>query len=367
MDLSGAYLAGVAAADPTRLVKQHVRAGTLDDWFQSRNEPRPITVIALGKAAPRMVWGLVEANVPFSGFGATTPGIQRPQWDGFTWHVGDHPIPGDASLAAGEALLEFLETLPNQPVLALVSGGASACIEVPATNDWQEAWTADMAAGLDIVELNRRRTARSRIKGGQLAQRIMAKTDLRVWCLDDTGAGPGAIGSAPFMMAHVDHDVLANGQEAVIAAGQSLAADGWTPFMADRIAGPVDGAVAGFLQQAAALQPGSALVAVGEPTIRLPADHPNGGRNQHAALVAAQWLHEQGSDLTFLAAGTDGVDGNTREAGAQVTRDDWSGAGDQALQRFDAHRYLAGLGRTVRTGPSGTNVADLWIAAHPLK
>ncbi len=367
MDLSGAYLAGVAAADPTKLVKQHVRAGTLDDWFRSRDNPRPITVVALGKAAPRMVWGLVEANVPFTGIGVATPGVQRPQWEGFEWHVGDHPVPGDASLAAGQALLDFVDDLPDQPVLALLSGGASACAEVPATSDWLSAWQDDLHAGLPIEELNRRRAARSQLKAGGLGQRIRAKADLRVWCMDDTGHGPGVIGSAPFMAAHVEHDVLANGQEAVMAAGQSLAADGWSPYMADRIEGPVDDAVASFLAQAQALPAGSALVAAGESTIRLPADAPMGGRNQHAALVAARWLAEHDSDMAFLAAGTDGIDGTTKEAGAQVTQADWSGAGEQALADFDAHRYLRGLGRTMRTGASGTNVADLWLAAHPLK
>ncbi len=363
MDLSGAYLAAVAAADPTRLVKQHVRAGALDDWLRDRYQPHPITVIALGKAAPRMIWGLVEANVPFGGIGATVAGIQRPQWDGFTWHVGEHPIPGDGSLAAGQALLDFVESLPDRPVLALLSGGASACAEAPATPDWREAWQADLHAGIPIDEMNRRRASRSHIKGGGLGQRIRAKQDLRVWCIDDTGLGPAAIGSAPFMAAHVDHDVLANGQEAVIAAGQSLATQGLEPFMADRIQAPMEDALIAFLEQAAALGPGKALVAVGEPTLAVPHDAPAGGRNQHAALLAAKWLQEQGSTMTFLAAGTDGIDGTTKEAGAQVTAADWSGAGAQALDGFDASRYLQGLGRTIRTGPSGTNVADLWIAA----
>ena len=48
-------------------------------------------------------------------------------------HVGDHPIPGPASLRAAQALLEFIEEPRAQDVyVVLLSGGASALCALPA-------------------------------------------------------------------------------------------------------------------------------------------------------------------------------------------------------------------------------------------
>jgi glycerate-2-kinase len=69
---------------------------------------------------------------------------------------------------------------------------------------------------------------------------------------------------------------------------------------------------------------------------------------------------------TLLAAGTDGIDGNTPAAGAFVDGGTWSAAGRSAIQRtleaHDAYSLLARLGDLFVTGPTGTNVMDLVIA-----
>jgi hydroxypyruvate reductase len=85
--------------------------------------------------------------------------------------------------------------------------------------------------------------------------------------------------------------------------------------------------------------------------------------------VAAKIL--AGSGGSFCAIGTDGIDGNTAAAGAIV--DGTSAARAAAagfdvsdhLARFDSSPLLDAIGDTVVTGPTGTNVADLWIAKGP--
>ena len=59
------------------------------------------------------------------------------------------------------------------------------------------------------------------------------------------------------------------------------------------------------------------LVWGGESTVELPANSGRGGRNTHLALAAARLLRA-GEPLTILAAGTDGTDGPTDDAGAIV-------------------------------------------------
>jgi hydroxypyruvate reductase len=112
--------------------------------------------------------------------------------------------------------------------------------------------------------------------------------------------------------------------------------------------------------------PGSILVAAGETTVTIRGDG-IGGRNQEAALAAA--LHMDGQDALFGAFGTDGIDGPTPAAGAVVdgeTAASARGVGvdiDAALRNNDSHTALTAVGETVVTGPTGTNVADLWISA----
>jgi glycerate 2-kinase len=94
-----------------------------------------------------------------------------------------------------------------------------------------------------------------------------------------------------------------------------------------------------------------------------------GGRCQEFALAAA--LAVEGDDgVTVLAAGTDGTDGPTDAAGALVdgkTLERARAAGldpDRSLVDNDSHTLLAASGDLVVTGPTNTNLLDLYIALH---
>jgi len=108
------------------------------------------------------------------------------------------------------------------------------------------------------------------------------------------------------------------------------------------------------------------LIAGGETTVTLTASAGRGGRNQEMALVAALEL-DGNSGLAFLAAGTDGTDGPTDAAGAAVdgrTVADGHKLGrdaQQYLARHDAYSYFAGLKEHIKTGPTRTNVMDIYL------
>jgi hydroxypyruvate reductase len=151
--------------------------------------------------------------------------------------------------------------------------------------------------------------------------------------------------------------VIADGHTA--AEGASAAArtsglqvsvlDGW-------LAGHISSALDEFMMQAG---PGL-TIATGEPEVAVSGEG-RGGRNTHAALLAAPRL--AGTDGVFAAFATDGVDGNSSSAGAIVDGETVSRGGDPgpALQRYDSASYLRTTGDLVETGPTGTNVSDLWI------
>jgi glycerate 2-kinase len=115
----------------------------------------------------------------------------------------------------------------------------------------------------------------------------------------------------------------------------------------------------------------AALIAGGETTVTIPKGSTGkGGRNQELALAAAVAMKTSKLRQVVLASvGTDGSDGPTDAAGAVVdggTLDRLAGSAGEALQRHNAYPYLEqtdadGCSPLVKTGPTGTNVADVCI------
>jgi hydroxypyruvate reductase len=108
------------------------------------------------------------------------------------------------------------------------------------------------------------------------------------------------------------------------------------------------------------------LISVGEVTVKLNRTPGAGGRNQQFALACALELQKYpGAHLTVLSAGSDGIDGNTRAAGAiadptTVTRARAFGFDpEQSLASFNACPLFTALGDSVVTGPTGQNLRDL--------
>jgi glycerate-2-kinase len=162
--------------------------------------------------------------------------------------------------------------------------------------------------------------------------------------------------------------VVGDNRTAVAAAAEAATARGWAvEVVDDPIVGEAAEAGRVLARRALALPPGGALVAGGETTVR--ARGGRGGRAQHLALAAAVEL--AGAPVALLAAGTDGVDGPTDAAGAcidgeTVARARAAGCDPAAaLAATDSHELFARTGDLVRTGPTGTNVADVVVALRP--
>jgi hydroxypyruvate reductase len=111
------------------------------------------------------------------------------------------------------------------------------------------------------------------------------------------------------------------------------------------------------------------VISGGETTVTI-RSHGLGGRNQEFALAAA--LDIAGlRDVAILSAGTDGTDGPTDAAGAiaygtTLARAEKLGL-DAApfLANNDSYRFFETTGDLIKTGPTGTNVADVQIILVP--
>jgi len=137
--------------------------------------------------------------------------------------------------------------------------------------------------------------------------------------------------------------------------------------VARRLEGEAREAGRRFARAARELAPGAVLLAGGETIVRLSTRPGKGGRNLELALAAAVELDGH-PEIALLAAGSDGIDGSSRAAGAfadgttlERTRDRGLDL-DEALRRHDTEHFFAELGDLFVTGPTGTNVCD-WVFA----
>lgn len=303
--------------------------------------------------------------------------------DGLTRVAGDHPIPGRRSALAAEAVGEAAgRVAPGEEVIVLVSGGTSSLIAAPAP----DAGAPDLAAlfgtllgsGADIRAVNAARRGALCWGGGRLAQ-ALGEAAVRCVVLSDVPSG-GAhdVGSGPCDHPRVPTVVAADNRTAVLAAVDAARALGWDAVAAcEELRGEAAACgrrLGGRLVGLAATGPADrtrCLVWGGETTVRLTAAAGRGGRSQELALAAAEALAAAGGGdrVTLLAAGTDGRDGPTDAAGAVVGGRSWAAIAAAGLDpavhlaRHDAYPALEAIGALLRTGPTGTNVADLAIGA----
>ncbi len=368
------FRAGLAAVDGRRCVR--VALGTL-----ARSPQRPVWVIAVGKAAAAMTQGAYEAlpgrierallitrDAASAAALTAQPGLEV--------LLGAHPLPDERSLAAGARLLAIVGSLPaDVEPLFLISGGASSLVEVltPGTTlaELQALNRAALSSGVSIGEFNRRRTAISAIKGGRLAALLQGRPARALFISDVPGDDPALIGSglmgpAPQGPDRVERRVVADIGAATAAVAARARELGLTVQAAPRRFDEPALRLAARCAHELSLSAAAVCVWGGESTVTLPQAPGRGGRNQHLALAAARLLAGH-ADLMLLAAGTDGSDGVTEDAGAVVdsetcARIALSGLdADGCLARADAGRALQASGDLLHTGPTGTNVGDLVI------
>jgi glycerate 2-kinase len=339
----------------------------------------PVWIAALGKAATSMALGAqdvlkgaIERTLIITRDTESLREFSTPPEVCF----GAHPVPDERSLAAGARLIEYVDALPAhvQP-LFLVSGGASSLIEAPLPGrtlaDFEALTHESFRSGMEINELNARRAALSAVKGGKLAMRLQGRSARALFVSDVPADDPRVIGSGIMGPAasgpdHIERQVVASVEGAVAAIAAHAARWGLSVH-APR--GRFDGEAARLAARFAhELRLASAQLCVwgGESTVRLPPKHGRGGRNQHLALAAARLIAGH-PDLLILAAGTDGSDGVTEDAGALVDGETCARLSlaevdaDRSLRRADSAAALAASGDLVHTGPTGTNVGDVVI------
>lgn len=392
-DLMTAYARALESVDGRRCVAQELN---------ERPFAGEVYVIAMGKAAVAMADGAYDVlgDAIRDAVVITKHGYEGPlPWPVYT---AGHPVPDQDSLAAGEKVLGFMDALPDEAVvLVLLSGGASSLVEsllgnirladLQAVNEWM------LAAGWDIGQCNRLRRHLSAIKGGGLARHLDGRKALCLTISDVKGNDPAVIASGPLTpppagevsealpeipawirdllravpakpaisTETIETRVIATPEQARTAAAQALTAMGYHCMeQIEYLEGDVAEA-AGRIAQTMRQTPGTVHVWSGEPTVRLPDAPGRGGRAQQLAVAVAAALG--GADFCLLAGATDGSDGPGSDAGALVdggTLDRGrlhGGDVEAALANADAGTFLELSGDLISTGPTGSNVTDVYL------
>ncbi|MES2815985.1 MAG: DUF4147 domain-containing protein, partial [Pseudomonadota bacterium] len=181
----------VEVADPMRSL-----AGFLPEKPKGR-----LLVIGAGKASARMAEAVEAAWGPCKGLVITRYGYGRP-CRGIEIVEAAHPVPDQAGVDATARMLRLVHGLtPEDTVLALISGGASALLCAPATGmtlaEKQQVNAALLASGAPILAMNTVRKHLSRVKGGQLAAATYPAKLLALMISDVPGDDPAFIGSGP--------------------------------------------------------------------------------------------------------------------------------------------------------------------------
>jgi len=373
----------------------------------------PWHVVAIGKAAAAMAQGAVAALDAQIAGGVIVVPVEHvptgfnPATHGLRVTYGSHPMPDEASLAAGQLVADFVTGLDAKAqVLFLVSGGASSLVDwlVPGASlaDLQALNRWALQSGAPIAQVNATRRRLSRLKGGGLARLAHGRRTQALMISDVPGDDPRIIGSGllhAFQDEHADEPgtaalppelrdlldrlhssrqgiagvpavpvrIVASLRSACRAAAAAARAQG---LKASVVRARIDGDAAElgvrFVASLARQSAGIVQVRGGESTVRLPPQPGRGGRNQHLALAAALELERRGlHDAHLLAAGTDGIDGASSDAGALVDDETCQRGRDAgcdpivSLARADSGTFLEATGDLLHTGPTLTNVGDL--------
>jgi glycerate 2-kinase len=375
-----------------------------------------VHLLAVGKAAVPMARAALRL-VPVASGLIVTHRVGKESWDSrVRIMTSSHPLPDTSSLEAAREALALADRLRSEDLfLVLLSGGTSALLEESCLplEDLRRCYAGLLRSGLDIRAQNEVRKGLSNVKGGRLAERAVARgarsvslilSDIVGDPIEDIGSGPTAPSSSrgkgartilqrsglwETMPAEVRstldkvHEgpsrwqdstgrvhafIVANNEQACRAGTTEAEARQYRArFLPTRIQGEAREAGLRFVAQALAWDDGSArraLIAGGETTVTVRGNG-RGGRNQELALSAVEVL--QGKAAVLLSCGTDGIDGNTKAAGAIVDGLSYRRARQMGLdpieylERNDSHAFFQALEDLIITGSTGTNVADIQI------
>jgi glycerate 2-kinase len=423
------FLRTLTAIDPGSAIRQNVRLDgetlTLDGDQIALDAYDEVVLIGMGKACLKMG---AAAEVLFGerikrGILVTDRRSDVPVKSEVV--VAGHPLPDDNSLIAGQKIVSLVRSCGTRSLIVfLISGGGSSLVESPSSplislGDLRATNDLLIRCGAAIDEINVIRKTLSKIKGGRLGRLAGNSKCVALYVSDVNPGDLRSIASNPLLPEKVDAtkvlDVVTrfNLMDELPASVTSRIRQEELVGLADREnVAELPSATMLLLDNSSAVQAAEKLgkefgfrVEVDTDLIegdyrsvadrsvdhllKLKSSFPNervcvisggevscavqgdgiGGRNQEFVLYSATRL--AGSDLreqtAVLSGGTDGIDGNSKAAGAVADAEMVINAAQRGVDASifissnDSHSFFRKVGGLVVTGPTGNNVRDLRI------
>jgi glycerate 2-kinase len=386
---------------------------------------KQIKVLALGKASPAMAEALTNIlapEFPISGILVASAPPLRPLQN-FQLYVSGHPVPNEQSFTAARAILQMLRESdrPDTLIVFLLSGGASALVELPLDSqipleDFQVLHHALVNCGAPIDGINAVRKHLSAVKGGRLAAAAPNAVKITIGVTDVPEGRESALASGPtlpdpttvadarriidqyallekfpasiaakfkspnsiietpkpedaaFRHAHFEimlgmHDLFHHAHIASESAGFLTICDNTTDDW------PIPRSTEFLLADLARLSkenPGEPVAIIADGEVSSPVTGNGvGGRNSAFVLDCVHRI--AGRRIAVLSAGTDGIDGVSPAAGAVADGDTLMRAASLKMdpqdfaRRSDSYNFFNALDDAIITGPTGTNLRDIRI------
>ncbi|MHB0969160.1 MAG: DUF4147 domain-containing protein [Thermoanaerobaculia bacterium] len=395
------YREALELCRPERLLSERI---TPDD--------SPVDVVCIGKCASALMEGALTVFAVRRAFIAAPDGYVPDGWNNRAERAtGSHPDLDGASFAAGRRLVDFV-TGADLPIVVLISGGASACVERALAPWFSQEDLIDanrwlVRSGLPIASINTVRKHLSAIKGGRLGavlppgSRTLIYSDVDPLRPLDVGSGPtvaddstnedaaaildsaptpiralagrlrdSGVPETPKTLPH-PWDVIADNRALIEAAAEAARESGFrVRVLAEQQSQDVAPVAAMLVQEATTLERGEILVAGGEPTVRVTGAGHGGRCSELAVRVALLVATNAAPPVDALFGSSDGVDGTSGAAAAIILADKLRKPGidtsalAEAIAKSDTFHVIPTIGRAIPGNPTANNLRDIYILAR---
>ena len=315
-----------------------------------------------------------------------------------------HPFPDENSIFGANKAIEMCSNLSSDDVvIMLISGGASSLFESPLIElkDLQFVNEQLIKCGASINEINTIRKRLSKVKGGKFAKICEPAKVINIVLSDVANNSLDVIASGPtyqdtstlddalkviskydlhfndniistikndttLTINNVNTYIIANNENLKLAAKKKAELLGYKViYIKEPILFDIDKAVKYFkslIKEYLNSDSSVCIISGGEIVINVTGNG-MGGRNQELACRLSEFISNTNS--CFFAVGSDGTDGPTDAAGAYVDKDNYNLEVYDYLKNNDSYSYLKKYDGLIKTGPTGTNVCDLYCALLP--
>jgi len=416
------FLYGIESVKPKNLIpeKLSLKGNVLEVEGDEYNIKNGVYIFGSGKASVEMAKALEKILSEFIIEGTVVCNYTQ-KLKKIKVIEGSHPVPDEKSLKAGEILLKKISSLKEKDFfIYLLSGGSSALIEKPVPpvtlDDLQKTTQILLKHSVPIEEINVVRKHLSLIKGGRLGHSTKAKGIVLV-ISDVIGDDLFTIGSAPLYYdpstykdaynilkkhnifdklpenvkyviekgmkgniketpkkenPNIKHYIIGSNIDALKKIKQKAEKSIKTYIMTSQLKGEakevakVITAIGKEIKKSSnPFNPPVCLLFGGETTVTVKGNG-KGGRNQELCLSALIEIKDTKS-IVLLSGGTDGIDGNSEDAGAVVDSSSYEKAKKLGLDLYkylennDSNSLFTKIGDNIKTGYTGTNVMDITI------